>query len=387
MSDETKMTRRVLLGSTAAVATALAGCASGEGTATTIDTATDTETATETATATDTATATETETRTEEPTTLENFAYPDGASRSGIVGTELFGTHRSSIVDAGSAALGEDRATDRDGRTSSAEFANAYSADGISRVKESGDLTETLWSAASEDAGYVQMDTGFEQAYRIDNETPDPQEVLRLSQFEGLLVGGEWGEATGLAESENGEHAVSYESTGVANEERLLSVFFGEDVSEFEARVWVSEAGYVDEVTYDVTVERGDRTVQQKSTVTVSALGETTVEEPAWAGTARERGVRFSAESTDGGRLVALELTNGDVSSGVAVNLSARRFARGELAETLTEGDTLYIGLSESGELLNGVNEQPSGSTNLGDFAFVALRDGDFRLFEQDVQL
>ena len=387
MSDKAKTTRRLFLGSTVAVSTLIAGC-SGQGgadTETPTDAPTDTTTRTATETTTDTATETATETQTEEPTTVENFSYPAGASRDGIRASELFQTHRSAIVEGESATVSIDQATDRDGHASSVSLTNRYGPNGVSQVKEAGKLTESLWAPSGEDAGYVEMDTGFEQRYRIDNQAPDPQAVLRLRLIQRLLAGGQWSDATTVVETAAGEPAVVYESTGIANEQDLLRVVFGDELSEFEATISVTEAGYLSGFSYEMTVERDTRTVQQQMTAVVEMVGQTTVEEPSWAGTAQENGVQFTASVSDDAKAIVLELENGEVPTGIRVQLSSGRFDTTTLSESVTAGDTLYLSFSEDNSLVVGRNEMPSDSTALEDFAFVNLRDGDFVLFEKDI--
>jgi hypothetical protein len=391
MSEETKITRRLLLGSTVAAATVLAGCGSsgGEDTQSATDAATNTATDTATATATDTATdtATETETRTEEPTTVENFTSPNGASRDGIAPSELYSTHRSSIIDGGSATVSTDRATDYGNSTESIQATNTYNSNGMLLAEDNGNLTETLWSPSSEDTGYVQMDTGFEQRYRIDNQAPRPERALKLRLVNHLLVGGQWSEAKEVTGNAAGEPVVIYESVGIASEQDLLRVRPGDNVSEFEATISITESGLISEYSYDITVERDTQTRQQQETTTVSMVGETTVEEPSWAATAQENGVQFNVSATDDRKAVMLELVNGGVPSDSRVQLSSNRFGVADLGQSLSAGDTLYLSFSENSDLQLGFNETPSEATELSDFVFVAIQDGQFSLFEGDISL
>ncbi|NHX35141.1 MULTISPECIES: hypothetical protein [Halolamina] len=382
MTEKTDMSRRLFLGSAITTSTILAGCSGSGGTNTPTETATDT--ATETDTPTPTETETETETPTEEPTTVENFPYPDGASQDGITPTQLFSTHRSSIINGGSATVSIEQATDRDDYTSSVVFTNTYSSSGILRVEEGSNLTERLWSPANKGVGYVEMDTGFEQRYRIDNHAPSPQQILRLPDVEQLLAGGQWSEAKSIAEDAPVE-AVVYEASGVESEENLLRLLPGDKVSAFDATISVTEAGYLNDLTYDITIERDDRTVQQRATVTTGKVGESTVEEPSWATTAQENGAQFNVGVTDDNKAVRMELVNGEVPSDTTVNLSSNQFGSATLGQSLSAGDSLYASFSQNGNVLLGINEVPNGSTDLGNFVFVDLRDGQFSLLEQDI--
>lgn len=384
MSDRDNLTRRLLLGNTLAASTLLAGCSGNGGATETQEPETATETATETPTETET--ETETDTPTEEPTTVENFAYPSGANQDGIMSSELYTTHRSSIIDAGSATVTVTQSTDRGDFTSSTNLTNTYSTDGLLRIAEESDLTERLWSPTSENVGYVEMDTGFDQRYRIDNQAPPAERVLRLQIVENILAGGQWSGATEIVETTDGDPAVVYESSGIASEENLTRVLFNETITGFEATIAVTENGHISSLSYDITGEQGSETRQQQAETIVKELGETTVNEPSWATTAKEDGVRFNATISDDRRAVLLELVNGNVPSEARINLSSDRFGSVTLSQALGAGDTIHTSFSESGEALVAIDERPSGATEFGDFVFVNLRSGQFTLFDNRIR-
>lgn len=395
MDADSLLSRRAVLAEGVAASVLLAGCSGGGGGPTDTATATGTATATDSPTGTPTGTPTETATPTPEPTTVENFEYPEGAGQAGIEGGTLYETHRSTIIDAGSVTVDLEQARSDGSFSSSFVQTNAFGSDGLSSVTERGDLTESLWSPGDEEVGYVRMDTGFDQRYRIDNTAPRPQRLIQLPLAESLLAGASWTEALEVEETGGGEgeddeaFAVVYEATGVADERTLMEgTLFGDAVSEFTATIAVTAAGYLHRLTYDITVERDGETIQREATAMLGALGTTTVSEPSWAGAARENGVRFSIGAANGGRLVELEMLNGaDISGQARANLSASGVASGSLGQPVTVGDTLYLGLSGGGDLLVGVNEMPDGATDLGEFAFASLRRNQFTLFEQDFQL
>lgn len=321
---------------------------------------------------------------------MENFSYPAGASRQGIEAGPLYDTHRSAITDAGSVTVDLEQTRESGDFSSSFTQTNSFSSDGLSRTTERDEVTESLWTPSGESVAYVQMDTGFEQRYRIDNSAPRPQRLIQLPLVEGLLAGATWTEATEVVEVGDDEFAVVYDATGVADEQALLrATRSGGTVSEFTASIAVTEAGYLHELSYSTTVERERGAVTREATVTIHSLGTTAVEEPSWSGTARENGVRFSVGTANDNRLIEMELVNGtDVPARTRANLSAERtFASGGLGQSLSVGDTLYLGTSGGGDLLVGVNEMPEGGTDLGRFAFLSLRSEQFTLFEQDIQL
>lgn len=381
MSEQPKTTRRLVLGTVAGMGSLLAGCAGTSSQPTETSTASPTSTPTETATET----PTETASPTPEPTTVENFAYPAGASKTGIEPATLYSTHRSAIIDAESVTIDIEQSRDQGDYESSVVQTHAYSQAGIEKTTKESGLTETLWSPAGEEAGFVQLDTGFEQRYRIDNETPRPERYLRLQVAESLLAGGEWSEAKTVTEASDEEVAVVYEAVGIASEQDLSRVVFG-DVTEFDAAIAVTEAGYLDELSYDITVERRERTIQQQATLQLGAIGATTVSPPDWESTARDTGVRFSAGVTDDEKAVELELVNGtEIPSGSRIDFSSERFGTTTLGQPVAVDDKIYLGFAEDGDVLLEINEMPDGATDLGRYAYVAIYDEQFPLFEQDI--
>ena len=371
-----------MLAAGAALSAALAGCSgSGDADGTTAESDDATETTAE-------ETETTAQTTADPAPTLGEFEYPAGASREGLDGTTLFRTHESTLTDAGSATLDTNVTREFGNYSETVTATNELGAGGVSRVTEGDDLTVSVWSPSSEPVGYVRMEAGFEQRYRIDNQAPSPNEMAEFRRFERLLAGAEWSEAKEVVEAGD-DYAAVYESTGVADEDSLLRLVFGRSVSEFEATVAVTQSGYVRELTYDVTVERDGDDSRQDVSITVGDVGETTVEAPDWAETARERGVRFSMETTDDRRGIELEMVNGeDMPAGARLALSSGRQRGGaQLTADLTEGDRLYLALSESGDLLIGGDGVPDGATQLDGFVRATVRFQQYLLFEEETRL
>jgi len=384
MVNERMVSRRSVLASGVALSAALAGCSGGGGSDGT-ETATDADT--DTAADTDTETATATETTAEPGPTPEEFEYPDGASRDGVDGATLFGTHESTVTGAGTLTVEGEITREFPDFSDTETMTNKIGSDGVAGTIESGDLTETLWSPDGESLAYVQMATGFEERYRIDNEPPRPRELAELRRFQGLLRGAAWSEALEVVEVPSG-YAVTYESTGVADENALLQVVPGESVSEVEARIAVTQSGYVREIAYDISVARGSDTVRQDAMLTVGSVGDTSVPEPEWADTAREEGVRFERRLTADGRGVELEMVNGaEISADARVALSdGRGRGQGQLSEPLAEGDRLFLALSDGGELLTARDGLPDGARQLEGFARATIRYRAYQLLATELR-
>jgi hypothetical protein len=393
MDETNSLTRRSLLATGVATTAALAGCGN-SGDSDQAETAggstpepTPTQQPMETATEAPTETPTETPPPTpEDPApSLSEFEYPPGTGRDGVDGSLLFSAHKLGLEGAETATLSGERLKVAESFQETLALTTRLGTDGLARtVEDQGSgRTQSLWSAGDQEPAYVRMKGGFDERYRIDNRAPSRRELLEFRQYEFVLAGTAWSEATEVVEVGDDEYGVTYESTGIADEEAMLRVVFGDAVMEFEATVTVSEAEYVSKLEYDITVERDDGKRRETVTRTVDALGETTVEEPDWVDTAREKGVRFEMETTDDGTAVELEMVNGEDVPGDARAALADARARGSkrLSEATSVGDSRYLGLSGSGELLVDSEAAPADARELESFARATVRHKGFLFF------
>lgn len=384
MRDERGLFRRAVLGKGAALGVLLAGCSGTEGPT---ETPSDTPTSTETSVGGGTETPDGTGTPTGE-TALERFAYPQGATRAGITAEQLLGTHESTVLDSGSVTVTVEGETRYANRTESFDQFGVFDADDVYRRDVGDQLAERVWSPADESVAYVRMDANNRRRFRIDDEVPVRRGVAQLDLFAVLLAGATWGEAVEVVETFEGESAVAYEAAGVADESRLLELLTGDAVTGLTGRVVVTEGGYVHEATYDLTVRRGEESVEQTATATVFSLGETDVSEPSWANTARREGTRFDADITPTEDFVRLKLVNGaDLPAGTTGQVTAGQSQSGTAAfgERVTVGDTVYLGFNEAGRLFAEVNDQPLTDVELGSSASAVVELDRFVLYRGTV--
>lgn len=365
MTADPSLSRRALLASGVALSTAIAGCSGGSESADSPNPGT--------------ATSEETATPTETGPTLSEFEYPDGATQSGISDGQLYDTHESTVTGAGSLTLDRDTTQTFDGNEFSETETTEFGSAGIYQEVEGSGTTEAVWSPSGEDQSYVQLSSGFDTAYRIDNRAPDNNEATGLEEMRRILEGAAWGEATDVVAAGD-SYAVTYEATRVSDSQKIA---YGATIESFDATISVTQSGYVRELEYDTALDRDGRTNTTDVTATISSVGETTVEAPEWRDTAAENGIQFTSSLTDAGTAYRLEMVNGsEIASDARLSLSDSG-GRGEstLPSPLTTGDVLYVGLSDSNELLIDTAEAPAGARTLQDFSRVDLREGQFRLF------
>ncbi|WP_281194905.1 hypothetical protein [Halorubrum sp. F4] len=378
MDDRISVTRRSLLVSSAALTTALAGC-SGNESAEPSDNSDEEETSGEEESS-DPSEQEEEETSDDSTPSLSEFEYPEGATQDGIAGEQLYATHESTLTGAGSLTLTRDRTDVFDGNEFSETSSNKFDSNSIYREVEQSDGTEYIWAPESESVSYVQVESGFDQTYRIDNQQPDTNEVTGLRQFRQYLTATEWGGAEEIVETANG-FAATYTSTGVRNPERIN---FGGEIDEYEASIAVTDSGFVTDLSFDLTVTFDGTTQGRRLTATVENVGETTVSEPDWGDTAREDGFQFDISLIEGGSAFEMELVNGgEVPSDTRIRLRSDQGDGGQrVPSALSVGDQLYLGLSDTNELLIDTEQVPDGVTQLNGRTTVRLRLSSRLLFE-----
>lgn len=370
MKDTDFVSRRSLLAAGVAASTAFAGCTGSE----------DPESSDSPDSETDP--STEDSSETQKPS-LAEFSYPDGASQDGIDRDALYNAHESALTDAGSLTFSIERTSIHGEHEFSTVATNEYASGAISREVEDDGVTTSVWSPSTEEKAYVQLTSGFETAHRIDS-APDASEVTGLRRVESVLMRVDWGEAKEVVETADG-FGVTYEAVG-ANQDRLPDEVQIEDVS---ATVTVTEAGYVSELSNEYTEVLGSDKFREDITLSIEAVGDTTVEKPEWADTAMEEGIQFSVTPTDDNTAVAVEMVNGtEIPSEARVTLSSGQHrGTATLPSSLSTGDRLYLGLSDTGELLITEDSTPTNTVELDFFVRTTIRDSGFLLLEHEMQL
>lgn len=371
MVEKLRLSRRSLL-ATSAVSVALAGC-SGSG---------DESKPTETTNTTDE--QEQTVTTEESAPTLEEFEYPEGASQDGLDVEALYSTHVSTLTESGSLTFNLDTTINDGDFEFTIDETNKLNGGNTWQTVDNDGQTKTTWSPAGEQLGYVKVESGFETGYRIENEAPSTNQVAGLNRVENALLSAEWGEASEVIETDDGYAAV-YKSVGVG-QSSIRSV---DEVNSFEATATVSEEGFVRNMTETLEGISDNEPLSRDGEISITAVGETTVEEPDWVDTAREDGLQITMEQAGGQTAFRLEMMNGsDLSSDTRVSLRDEQGrGSGEIGGGLTVGDQLYLGLSPSDELLVSKDGVPDGARQLTGRTRVAIYSGDLTLFERSVRL
>jgi len=344
----------------------MAGCSGGDDTSGTPSQSGNTATAAgETPASADGATADSTP-------SLSEFDYPEGATQDGIDRRTLYSTHESTVTGAGSLTFTLERTSNFDGNEFTTNTTNEFSSGDVYREIVDNEGTESVWSPSDEDQSYVRMESGFETDYRIDNGAPSNNEVAGLEETRRTLSNGTW-EPVEVVESDDG-FAVVYEGTSSD------STASQNGWESSEGTVTVEASGYVSELDYSITYTDGSTL---EATGTVSSLGETAVEAPTWLNTANEDGTQFTSERVSSGSVYRLEMVNGDeipMSARVAVRDQSGR-GDSTLPSALSVGDSLYVGLSESNELLVDTEQAPTDARALGDRPRVSLSENSLKIF------
>ncbi len=320
---------------------------------------------------------------------LSEFSYPDGATEDGIDWETLFNTHKSTVTEADSVTAQTDVTIDRGEQTTTQLGTSKFNAGDVWRETQKSfsntEKTVTLWSPNSRDKAYSQISSEGKTAYQIGSDVPSPQTAMGLDLIKDSLKRFEWGEATEVVKLQNGT-GVRYEATG------KNSPLVPESASnvEFTATVTVLESGFIGRNTGQISsTDKNGTERTQELTATISAVGDTSIQKPDWASTAMENGFEFRTEPTDDRTAVQLTLANGSqlpTESRVALSTDQDR-GSAPFPEPVTEGDTLYLGLSETGELQIAENGPPANTVELDSRTLVSVYHNDLTVLSRVIEL
>lgn len=321
--------------------------------------------------------------------TLSEFSYPNGATKNGIDWETLFNTHESTVTEADSVTVQGDVTIDRGDQTTTQLTTVKFNAGDVWReMQKSFSNTEksvTQWSPNSRDKLYSQISSEGKTAYRIGSDLPSQQEAMGLGLVKKTLKRFKWGEATEVVKLQNGT-GVRYEATG--KNEPLVTE--SSSNVEFTASVTVLESGFIGRLTDQVSfTDKNGTERKHELAATISAVGKTSIQKPSWASTAIESGFEFRTEPTDDQTAVKLTLANGSklpTESSVALSTPQNR-GSASFPEPVTAGDTLYLGLSETGELQIAENGPPENTIKLNSRTRVSVYHNDLTVLSRLIEL
>ncbi|MFC6755481.1 MULTISPECIES: hypothetical protein [Haloarcula] len=362
MSKQAIFTRRALLTVGAGACAALAGCG-GDGAPTETAPGTDAEQQPTDSPGSDTV----------DGSGAVEFDYPSGTSESGVENETLRFAHQEKVEAAGSAT-----------RTTESTHGSLATTD-VEKFDDEGNLfseyrgqlvTQQSWVPADEDVEYVRVEKGDQTAYRIEDPVGGTGGVATLGDT-FVFLETVWGPAETVVETDDGP-AVRYESDEVdTGDERISNT-----ISSYDATLTVTEEGYIREFTFDVTEGESGESTDQSMTTTLSDVGETDLSVPTWLETARSDGVQFEASVRSDGAVFVLSMKNGMVPADATVELEDDQARKnGALLTSLSPGDTLYVGFSESDELLVHTDEPPADARSLSGRADISIK-ADLLLFK-----
>lgn len=326
----------------------------------------DTET-TETATETET-----TETETESDTNKGLSAFPNGVTGDGVEEQTVLNGHMSIL--SGSSATVNYTSTLDDGKYRATQTIQTQYDQNAQLDSVSNDgYTRTMYTTGKDSTPlYIQSSSDSETRYIVDDEAVIPKaQSMQQMRVRALLLGGEYqyqGNAT-----VDGEAVAVLKATEFRDEKAIQPIAFG-DAQSINATAYVTADGVVKKIDFDITTSSNDIEMNYNGTLTYSDVGETTVEEPDWFIDAKEKAVTMDVQQQDS--LVVAEMNQGEtIQSGATVRIFLEdngRFVTGTLDQAVEPGDTVYVGLTDSGEVAVGVNEKPSGASisQAGDITF-----------------
>lgn len=371
MDIENRSRRKFLrLGAALAGTALVAGCSEDQGDGSTTTDGSSTQ-----------STESETETTTEEPPDLDEFEYPQGATKEGIAPKKIVDNHFSYIESAGSMTLNTETSLTQegpDGDMYPEESSSIWKmSDQRALVENTRNplyrddfkpVTTTRWAdrSATPLKGLVKRSNGDETVFQIRTDLPEESNAHGKRAFQ-VFHGFSFSEAKEVV-MVDGTPVARYGLTGVEIKDAAGPLVRGGvgEISKSSGSVYVAESGLLKkfEFEFEMKIPTGDkkRDKSQSSTYTYSDVGETTAESPSWVETAREEGRLFSMEVTDDGFL-KFKLENGKpVPKGASLSLyvdDQRTRPEFEFPEQLEVGDEVIVSVEDSG-ISVAVGEKPS---------------------------
>lgn len=315
---------------------------------------------------------------------LEEFSFPEHATREQLDASEFAAAHFETVRSAGSVTVSGSRTYDGEHQMESS-FEIKLSSDGVLASHTDGGVDETTWAELGGSRGFVERSTGFRTEYQITPEVPRADMLLRRSMVESFVRAFEFTEAMDAVEID-GTVTARYDIADVADSSRIGAVIRrGDvDVQDVAGSIFITEDGELKRTSHDIDFENRGERANVTGELTYGSIGETTTAEPDWVATAREEGRAFRSTVTDDG-FVEFELVNGtSIPKGSRLRVYAHGGNDGErtLRTDISVGDRVVVASSDSG-LSIGINERPTATSEFtGRYVNLRIRDQEILLYE-----
>lgn len=299
---------------------------------------------------------------------LDEFDFPEQATRDRVDATELATAHVETIRDAGSGMVSQTTTHERNGAENATTLEFQLGADGILTARPRGEFHRTLWTGRGDDRGFVRRRSSFGSTYQITADTPRIADVCRKRQLALFTEGVTFREARDVVEID-GTLTARYGVDAVADAttfERLLPGRNIEIESGFGS-LFVTETGLVKRFTYGADYLQGGTSHSHTVEAIFRNVGTSTAGPPNWLETARREGRAFQPTVTDDGFL-RLELTNGEpIPAGAEMTITADGSVREHtLSNELAVGDRVVVADTGSG-LSVGIDDRPTSTSEFSD--------------------
>lgn len=306
----------------------------------------------------------ETQTEADSETSLDEFEFPEHASREGIDAVSVTDEHLDTIQDSGSVTVSRSSEREYERHSSEEQLEARLSTDGIRTTRDRDGYQEQIWTEIGDSRGLIRRDGGFQETFQITSEAPRTSEILGEHTLELFAEGFSFGEAEAAVEID-GTLTVQYDVESVADSTTLEQLVHADSVEDATGSAFVTEDGVLKRFSYDIEYGAHGESMSETLETTYRDIGDTTVTEPDWAETARAEGRQFTATKTDDGYL-ELELANGDsISAGSNVDISIPSgHGNQQLSEALTVGDRIVVGADDAGLSIE-INDTPDSSSGI----------------------
>lgn len=315
--------------------------------------------------------------------TLDDFEFPEHASREGLEAADFVAAHLDYVRDAGSVTVVESTTREDQYGNDESETEARIGSDGILVTEEDG-TTVDMWTEHESNRGFVRRDHGFQTAYQLTDEAVSVRTALLERDATNFADGFEFGEAAAAVEID-GTVTARYDVTGVADSRMAARLVYGQEITDATGSAFVTEDGLLKRFEYDLE-SRGDDTDQrQTAEVTYGDVGSTTVSEPEWVATAREDGRLLEATVTDDGYLEFTLVNGKPLPEGTLFWADIQGMNSDEpLPDEVAVDDRIIVAANGNGASI-AVNEKPASESNFSrDFVHVSFHSDGNTLYSDN---
>lgn len=186
-----------------------------------------------------------------EDLSLEEFEFPEHASKTAFSGVDFFATHFEHLRGERSVAISVSRESVYRGTPTETTIESKIGSGEILTAQNEVGITTDEWSEIGAERGLIRRDTGSKRGYQITADTRKMKEVLVERNANQFAEGFDFTDAPAPAEID-GTLTARYDVSGIADSQPITEMVYADEITEATGSVFVTEDGYVKRFEYQI---------------------------------------------------------------------------------------------------------------------------------------